>query len=44
MDFNDFKEIFGFWSVNKYIDGGKFTYMKMTSRISTASQFRDRYK
>lgn len=26
MDFNDFKEIFGFWSVNKYIDGGKFSH------------------
>ena len=44
MDFDDFKEIFGFWSVNKYIDNAKFNYIKMHSNYKTLSQFRDRYK
>ena len=44
MDFDDFKDIFGFWSVNKYIDGGKFNYQMMHSMYSNNKQFRDRYK
>jgi calpain-15 len=26
MDFEEFKEIYGFWSVNKYIEGAKFNH------------------
>ena len=33
MAFEDFSRIFGFWSVNKYIQGGKFNYVMMTSKI-----------
>lgn len=44
MDFNDFKEIFGFWSVNKTLDQPHFNYIMMNSNYRTISQFRDRYK
>jgi len=44
MDFNDFKEIFGFWSVNKTLDNPHFNYIMMQSNYRTISQFRDRYK
>ena len=44
MDFNDFKDVYGFWSVNKYIDGGKFNYQVMNSIYTNNKQFRDRYK
>lgn len=44
MDFNDFKEIFGFWSVNKCLENGKFSYTMMQSGYKTLNQFRDRYK
>ena len=44
MDYNDFKSIFGFWSVNKYVDGNKFTCIPMRSRIKTSQQFKERYK
>ena len=44
MDFNDFKEIFGFWSVNKTLENGKYSYMMMQSNYKTLPQFRDRYK
>ena len=27
MAFEDFKEIYGYWSVNKYIDGGKWSHI-----------------
>lgn len=44
MDFNDFKEVFGFWSVNKTIDNPHYNYIVMQSNYKTLSQFRDRYK
>lgn len=44
MNFEDFKEIFGFWSVNKTLDRGHFSYTVMQSGYKTASQFRERYK
>lgn len=44
MDFNDFKEVFGFWSVNKTLEEPKYSYMMMQSRYKTLSQFRERYK
>ena len=30
MDFDEFSEIYGFWSVNKYIDGGKFNNVNVS--------------
>lgn len=44
MSFNDFKEIFGFWSVNKYLADAKFNYIKLRSQMQTEEQFKQRYK
>ena len=44
MDFDDFRSRFGFWSVNKYVDGHEFSYIQMQSKIRTSQQFKDRYK
>lgn len=43
MDFNDFKEIFGFWSVNKHIADAKFNYKMVHSKYKAVEQFKDRY-
>lgn len=43
MDFNDFRAIFGFWSVNKYIEDGKFNYIMMKSKMTQANEFYSRY-
>lgn len=43
MDFDDFKEIYGFWSVNKYIDGAKFNH-KLVNKSYSAEEFKARYK
>lgn len=44
MDFEDFKRIFRYWSVNKYVDGHQFSHVSMKSRIRSLAQFQDRYK
>ena len=44
MDFNDFREIYGFWSVNKCIDNARYSHLMLQSNYRTLSQFRDRYK
>jgi hypothetical protein len=29
MDFNDFREVYGFWSVNKCIDNAKYSHLML---------------
>jgi len=35
MDFEDFRGIFRYWSVNKYVDGYQFSHVTMKSKIKT---------
>ena len=44
MDFEDFRRIFRYWSVNKYVDGHQFSHVVMKSNIKTQAQFLERYK
>lgn len=37
MNFEDFKEIFGFWSVNKTLEQPHFSYIVMQSSYKTAA-------
>lgn len=43
MDFDDFRRIFGYWSVNKYIYRARYHYQMMHSRIKSPQQFYERY-
>lgn len=43
MDFNDFQEIYGFWSVNKYVEDAKFSAV-MVDKIMSKEDFKARYK
>ena len=44
MDFEDFKDIFGYWSVNKYIYRARFHYQMMQSKIKSPQAFYERYQ
>jgi len=35
MSYEDFDEIYGQWSVNKYMDDAKFCYTMITSKYTT---------
>lgn len=43
ISYDDFMRIFGFWSVNKYVDGHQFCHTMMQSNIKTYWQFSKRY-
>jgi hypothetical protein len=43
MDFNEFQEIYGFWSVNKYVKGAKFNNV-MVEKYYSKEDFKARYK
>lgn len=44
MSYEDFDEIYGQWSVNKYMDDAKFSYTMITSKYTTQELFQGRYK
>ena len=44
MSYEDFDEIYGQWSVNKYMDNAKFSYTMMTSKYTSQDLFHGRYK
>ena len=45
MEFEDFKEIYGFWSVNKYIDDAKFSHTTFTDySVQGDYEWNNRYK
>jgi len=43
MSYEDFDEIFGQWSVNKYLDDAKFCFTTIKSKYKTEDHFRERY-
>lgn len=44
MDFRDFQSLFGFWCLNKYVDGSHFCNVMVESRMKTGHDFSQRYK